>query len=82
MLKRRLATLAAAPSLEDMGALPGKCHALHGDRAGQYALHLWGSYRLVLVPDHNPLPQLSGGGGDRRAVTKVTIVEVIDYHGD
>ena len=82
MLKRRLDSLTAAPTLRDMDGVPGNCHALHGDRRGQFAVSLWGSFRLIFLPDHDPLPTLADGGVDRSLVTRISIVEVVDYHGD
>jgi toxin HigB-1 len=79
-LKRRLAVLAAAPTLEDMEGVPGRCHQLVGDRAGQFAMDLRGPYRLIFEPDHNPLPRIGDGGIDRARVTKITIREVVNYH--
>jgi plasmid maintenance system killer protein len=81
LLKRRLATLLAAPTLADMEGVPGKCHHLHGDRKGEFAVYLWGSVRLVFVPADDPLPRLADGGIDRTRVTKIQIREVVDYHG-
>jgi len=80
-LKRRLASLMAAPTLQDMEGVPGNCHQLHADRAGEFAVDLWGSYRLVFEPDHDPLPELPDKGIDRARVTKIVIKEVVDYHG-
>jgi toxin HigB-1 len=82
LLRRRLLSLEVAPTLRDMEGVPGKCHPLRADRAGQFAVYLWGSYRLVFVPDHDPLPTLPDGGIDRSRVTKIVIEEVVDYHGD
>jgi proteic killer suppression protein len=81
ILRRRLASLLAAPSLKAMDGVPGRCHPLTGDRHGLFALLLWGPYRLVLEPDHAPLPTLVDGGLDTEAITRVRIVEVVDYHG-
>ena len=81
-LKRRLASLSAAPTLQDMAGVPGNCHQLRADRAGQFALDLWGATRLVFKPDHDPVPRLADGGIDRAQVTAVVIMEVVDYHGD
>ena len=82
VLQRRIAALLAAETLADMSAVPGRCHALSGNRDGQYALHLWGAYRLVFEPDHSPVPSKPDGGVDLTQVTKVVIVEIVDYHGD
>ena len=82
ILKRRLASLAAARTLQDMDGVPGRCHPLHGDRDGEFAICLWGPYRLVFEPDHDPAPRLPDSGIDRTRVTRILIREVIDYHGD
>jgi proteic killer suppression protein len=81
LLKRRLAALLGAPTLADMDGVPGNCHQLHADRRGEFAVSLWGSYRLTFEPAQNPLPTLSDGGIDRTRVTKIEIKEVVDYHG-
>ncbi|MGO9956301.1 MAG: hypothetical protein ACLP50_10040 [Solirubrobacteraceae bacterium] len=61
--------------------MPGNCHQLTVDRAGEFALDLRGAYRLMFVPDHDPVPTLPHGGDDESLVTKVLITEVVDYHG-
>ncbi len=82
ILKRRLATLAAVPTLADMRVLPGRCHELSADRAGQFAVDLWGPQRLIFEPDHKPCPRLPHGGIDQSKVTRIQILEVVNYHGD
>jgi proteic killer suppression protein len=64
-----------------MDQAPGNCHQLHADRAEQFAVSLWGSFRLVFQADHEPLPRLDDGGIDKTQVTKIRIEEVVDYHG-
>ena len=81
VLQRRLVSLEAAPTLADMAGVPGNCHQLSGDRAGQFALNLRGSYRLIFEPNHDPIPCADDGGIDRSLVTRVLITEVVDYHG-
>ena len=81
ILKRRLATLAAAVTLADMSSAPGRCHALTANRAGQYALHLWEPYRLVFEPAEPLLACDPNGGIDLKKVTVISILEIIDYHG-
>jgi proteic killer suppression protein len=80
-LQKRLAFLLHAPTLKDMDTLPGNCHALSGDRAGEFAVHLWGSYRLIFSPNHDPLSRLPDGGIDTAHVSSIVIREVVDYHG-
>lgn len=58
---------------------PLRCHALHGNREGQYAMDLVHPHRLVF----EPLPELKYVGDDPEAVpeTGVRILGVEDYHG-
>ena len=64
-----------------MAGLPGDCHALGADRVGQFSTSLWGPYKLVFVPAHNPVPRTPDGGIDRESVRAISIIEVVDYHG-
>jgi proteic killer suppression protein len=82
IMKRRLASLRAAPTLKDMDGVPGRCHQLSADRAGEFAVSLWSAYRLIFVPDHDPVPAADDGGIAQDKVTKISITEVVDYHGD
>lgn len=84
LLKKRLAVLAAATSLADLGPPyrgPARCHELTGDRAGQLSVDLDGPYRLVFRPDHEPPPERSEGGLDWQQVTRILILEIVDTHG-
>lgn len=81
VLKRRLASLLAAPTLADMSGVPGNCHVLTSDRAGEVAIDLRGPYRLIFEPEHDPIPVLADGGIDFSAVTRIRIKEVDNYHG-
>ncbi len=47
-----------------------------------FAVTLWGGYRLVFEPDHDPVPRIFDGGIDRTKVTGILIKEVVNYHGD
>jgi toxin HigB-1 len=82
VLKTRLVSLVVAPTLVDMDNVPGNCHPLRADRAGQFAVDLRGPYRLIFEPDHNPVPRLDDGGIDKSRVTKISIKEVDNYHGN
>ena len=79
-LQVRLAALAAAPSLETMRSLPGRCHQLVGDRRGEFAIDLWGQYRLVFLADHDPVPRDETGTIVWAAITRIVIMEIVDYH--
>ena len=80
LIRRRLDELRAAPPLETMRHLPGRCHELKGNRARQLSIDLDGPYRLILYPAHNPVPLKPDGGMDWTKVTAVTIKEVRNTH--
>lgn len=79
-LRRRLADLAAAPSVGDLPT--GRPHPLKGKRKGQFAIDLNGGKRLVLEPADDPPPVDGGGNLDWRKVRSVRIVFIGDYHDE
>lgn len=82
ILRRRLDDLRAADNLEVMRAPGlGRPEELTQNRKGQISLMLDGPNRLILKPDHSPLPCKDDGGLDWKKVTAVTIIEIVDYHG-
>ena len=60
--------------------MAGKPHRLIGDRLGQYAVCLAGGMRLVFEPDNDPVPLKEDGSIDWSQVTKICILEIVDYH--
>ena len=80
LIRRRLDELRAAPVLEAIRNLPGRCHELKGDRALQLSIDLDGPYRLIFSPSANPRPTKPDGGLDWTQVTAVVINEVVDTH--
>lgn len=80
LIRRRLDDLRAAASLEVMRNLPGRCHELKGDRAGQLSLDLDGPYRLLFRPAQEPPPEKPDGGLDWKQVVTVIILGVVDTH--
>ena len=80
VIRRRLDDLAAAECLADMWSLPGRFHALTGDRKGQYSLDLKHPLRLILEPADEPPALSEGGGFDLKSVRVVRIVEITDTH--
>lgn len=77
-LRARVADLTAATSVAELVA--GRPHPLKGDRAGQFALDLYGGKRLVFEPAHNPVPTRKDGSLAWELVTKIRIVFIGDYH--
>jgi len=81
-IRRRMDDLRDVENLADLRKLPQvRCHELSGDRKGQLALDLKHPYRLIIVPDHNPLPLKEDGGLNWQMVFTVKIISVEDYHG-
>lgn len=80
-IRRRLDDLRAAPNLEVMRTLPGRCHELTGDMLGLLALDVRHPFRLLFEPAHDPIPRKGDGGLDWSHVTAVRILRVEDYHG-
>ncbi len=80
-IKMRLKNLRDAESLDVMRMIPAaRCHELSGDRKGELAVDVSGNFRLLFVPDHNPLPRKPDGGLDWEAVTRICIISIEDYH--
>ncbi len=79
-LMQRLADLEAIASLDEARNLPGRCHELTGDRAGQLAMDLVHPQRLVFKSGTEPKPTNKSGGLDWKQVTAIRILEIVNYH--
>lgn len=84
-IRIRMTELRAARSLKDFWppkSPPARCHELpEGQRSGQLSVDLDHPYRLVFIPDHDPVPMLKDGGLDWSQVTAIKILAVEDTHG-
>ena len=80
LIRRRLDDLQAAASMEIMRNLPGRCHELKGERAGQFSIDLDGPYRLIFIPSESPPPQKKDGGLNWTGVIAITLLEVANTH--
>lgn len=76
-INARLDEFAAARTLRDIPSTPPpRCHALKGNRDGQFAVTVSGNYRIVFEGyDNND--QLSD---DKDRITTVFILAIEDYH--
>ena len=79
-IAQRLSDMRAAEHLGEFRALPGRCHALTGERAGQVALHLPDGKRLVFEPAGEPAGQEEVEVLVWENVTAVRVLEIVDYH--
>lgn len=71
---QRINEFMAAESLNDINVLRSSgLHSLSGKRKDSWAVNLIHPFRLVFDP-------LDGGTVDLKTVTKVKIIEIIDYH--
>lgn len=78
---RRLAVLDAADCLADVPCEPpDRCHALIGQRKGQYAVDAQHPFRIIFRPADDPLPLDDDGSLDLQRVTSIEILDVKDYH--
>ena len=81
VIRMRMAVLERARTLSDVPIVPPeRCHLLGGERRGQYAIDLVHPFRLIIRPNHNPVPTREDGGIDTDRVTSIAIMEVVDYH--
>ena len=74
MIVRRINELIAATNLYDVKMIPNaRLHPLKQNRKGQLSVDIDHPYRMILEP-------LDGDIEDYQTITKVTIIEFIDYH--
>ena len=81
LLLKRLGTLVAAITLEDVRYAPGNFHELIGDRKGQWACDLDQPYRLIFEPHEDPVPTDASGRSLWLEIKGVEIIEIVNYHG-
>lgn len=83
-IRIRMAALRAAISLYDFWppkSDAGRCHELiQGERKGQLSVDLDHPYRLIFVPNHEPVPVKPDGGLDWEQVTAIMIIGVENTH--
>ncbi|MBD2569494.1 killer suppression protein HigA [Anabaena lutea] len=77
-LKARMRELITVENVTSLTA--GKPHRLIDDRLGQYAVYLAEGKRLVFEPDNDPVPLKEDGSIDWEQVTKICILEIVNYH--
>jgi proteic killer suppression protein len=82
-IQTRYAELLAADNLEVIPHVPpARLHELSGNRRGQFSVTIKEPFRIIFVPANNPIPLTTDGGIDKRKITEILIIEVVDYHGE
>ena len=80
-VNQRMEDLKAVVNLNDLSLFPqANLHELKGDKKGLLAVDISANYRIIFKPDHEPVPKKDDGGLDWRAVKKIKIIEIEDYH--
>mgnify|MGYP000524799526 CR=1 FL=1 len=78
---RKLSQIAASETLLDLSKLPAtRLHELSNNRKGQLSLDIKHPLRLIIIPDHEELPEKPDGGLDWSKVTAVIVKEITDTH--
>ena len=81
IIMRRMTVLSAAENLKDVSRLPPeRCHELTGNMQNHFAIDLKQPFRLIFLPNHEPLPKKDDGGIDLEKVSAIKIIEIKDYH--
>lgn len=80
-VNQRMQELISSQNLEIMKTIPAaNCHELKGDRKGEFAVDISGNYRIIFVPDHNPVPVKDDKSIDCIRITDIMILGTEDYH--
>jgi len=77
----RLDDIRAAPNLLVLKQLPqAGCHALQGDRSGEWAVSISGNHRMIFELNHDPVPLREDGSINEIAITAIVVTGTEDYH--
>ena len=75
----RLTAVRESTNLAELHLLPGRTHALSGNRAGRFAMDLPDGRRLEFRPTP-PAPTKPDGGIDLTKVTSIVLIEISDHY--
>ena len=78
---RRLKLLINEPNLGKIPNYPPtRLHLLKGDYKGYYAVDVNRELRIVIEINHDPIPRLLDNSVNVDKVTKICIIDIVDYH--
>ncbi len=81
IIENRIKLLISADNLGQIHTgPPTRLHLLKGDLKGKYAIDVNRKLRMVLEINQEPIPLHSNNSVNINLVTKILIVEIIDYH--
>jgi plasmid maintenance system killer protein len=77
----RLAEIISSDNLAILMQIPAaKCHALSGDRKGEWALNISPNHRLIFEIANDPIPLKEDGSVNTILVTAIELSGTEDYH--
>ena len=80
-VNQRMKELSASANIEVLKTIPAaKCHELKGNKKGQFAVDISANFRLIFIPDHDPLPVKEDKSIDCIKITDIQIIGPEDYH--
>lgn len=80
-VNQRMQELIYSENLEILKTLPAaRCHELKGSKKGEFAVDISGNWRLIFVPDHDPVPVKDDNSIDCIKITDIEILRTEDYH--
>lgn len=80
-VNQRLKDLTDADNLAILRTIPAvRCHELTGRRKGELAVDVYGNFRMIFEPNHDPIPSKDDGGLKWEEITRIRINEIEDYH--
>ena len=80
-IEKRLEILEGAENLGQVSEKPPtRRHLLIGDLKSCYAVDVSGQLRIVFEINHDPIPRLPDNSADVDNVTKICIIDIVDYH--
>ena len=80
-INQRMKEIKASDNFEVLGTIPAAgCHELKGNKRGEYAVNISGNYRIIFVPDHDPVPFKDDRSINCKKITDIKILGIEDYH--
>ncbi|MGO3183803.1 MAG: type II toxin-antitoxin system RelE/ParE family toxin [Aequorivita sp.] len=80
-ISSRIDDIIAASNLRILAQIPAaNCHSLTGNRKGQWAMNVSPNHRLIFEIPNNVTPLTENDLIEMELVTKICIVEIVDYH--